>query len=206
MSTSPCPRCGSSERYASGHCKSCQRSKVLAYQSAHRTERNASREAWRKQTRAANPELARQKDRERSRRLNQERLVQKREQFRLDNPDYWRQWQAANREKVREAWRQRRVRQIHAPGQHTLEQLQARAEYYGRVCWICRRAPATAIDHVLALCNGGADWPANLRPVCHSCNSAKAGWERTSKKSIAAILAWANRRAGRPPRLVEVIS
>lgn len=58
----------------------------------------------------------------------------------------------------------------------TPAQLQARWDYYGNRCWICR-APATCTDHVKPIAKGGPHMLANLRPACGTCNSSKgAEW------------------------------
>ena len=53
---------------------------------------------------------------------------------------------------------------------------------WGGKCAYCG-APATAIDHAIALTRGGTHWPANLRPSCKSCNSSKG------KKKLSVWLA-----------------
>jgi 5-methylcytosine-specific restriction endonuclease McrA len=65
-----------------------------------------------------------------------------------------------------------RARKAQAKGTATLEQVKARIEYYGGLCWICK-APYREIDHVIPLTKGGTNWPANLRPICRSCNASK---------------------------------
>lgn len=59
-----------------------------------------------------------------------------------------------------------------AQGRCTAIQLQYRIAFYGGRCWMCG-ATATSIDHVKPLTKGGSNWPSNLRPACHSCNSRK---------------------------------
>lgn len=51
--------------------------------------------------------------------------------------------------------------------------LEARWNYYGHRCWICSE-PARETDHVKPLTKGGTNWPANLRPICRSCNARKS--------------------------------
>lgn len=68
--------------------------------------------------------------------------------------------------------RQAHARRRGAAGSYTIAQLQARWDFYGGRCWMCG-APATTIDHVIAVKRGGSNWPANLRPACASCNSSK---------------------------------
>jgi 5-methylcytosine-specific restriction endonuclease McrA len=42
---------------------------------------------------------------------------------------------------------------------------------YGRACWRCG-APATTVDHVIAVVLGGTHDLSNLRPCCQHCNSS----------------------------------
>lgn len=46
------------------------------------------------------------------------------------------------------------------------------------LCRYCRArghvTAATIVDHVIALCLGGSNDPANLAPACRACNDAKA--------------------------------
>lgn len=69
----------------------------------------------------------------------------------------------------------RRGRKAEASGDATKDQVIARILYYGSQCWIpgCTE-PGTAIDHVKPLSKGGANWPANLRPICQRHNSQKS--------------------------------
>lgn len=108
------------------------------------------------------------------------------------NRERARQWGMAYRERTKEqraatakAWRalnpvrrtasemKRRAIKKAAPGSCAYSQLQARIEFYGAKCWICRTAPFESIDHVKPLSKGGSNWPSNLRPCCKSCNSKK---------------------------------
>lgn len=65
------------------------------------------------------------------------------------------------------------VRKHQAPGKATRVQLQARWEYYGGKCYICTE-DATEFDHVIPITKGGTNWPANLKPICRSCNAKKS--------------------------------
>lgn len=102
-------------------------------------------------------------------------------QWRLANPDKAQaaviRWKNAHRERVQALARldqgRRRARIVGAPGRATIEQVKGRKEVWGNRCWICGGC-ATAIDHVIPLSRGGSNWPANLRPICTSCNSKKA--------------------------------
>ena len=83
-----------------------------------------------------------------------------------------RKWRRANRDKVKANRYRRRARLNDVPGYATPEQIRARWDYYGGLCYICG-CKAEAIDHVKPLAAGGANWPCNLRPICHYCNSSK---------------------------------
>lgn len=120
-----------------------------------------------------------------------EEALQKGRDWRTNNPErsraFGRKWRRNNKEKVRarqQKWarenrahvllyaEERRARDAGAAGMTTPEQLQARIDYYGGLCWCCS-VPFEAVDHVISLHKGGTNWPANLRPICKSCNSSK---------------------------------
>jgi len=84
-----------------------------------------------------------------------------------------RAWMDANPEKVKAS---RMRRSGHERNAFTLpftaEQLRARMDYFGRVCWMCGGA-FEHIDHVKPLSKMGANILANYRPSCASCNMSK---------------------------------
>jgi 5-methylcytosine-specific restriction endonuclease McrA len=66
-------------------------------------------------------------------------------------------------------------RRKNAPGRATPEQVIARIAMWQR-CWMCD-GPWNEIDHVKPIARGGSHWPANLRPICGTCNRRKhAHW------------------------------
>lgn len=75
-------------------------------------------------------------------------------------------------EKIKAKKYRRRAREYNASGYATAEQIKSRIEMFGSKCWICGK-DYEEIDHVIALSRGGSNWPANLRPICKSCNSGK---------------------------------
>jgi len=81
-------------------------------------------------------------------------------------------WRAANRDKSAAYGMRRRARKGNGGGKATAKQIRARWELYGETCYICGDA-AEETDHVIPLAAGGMNWPANLRPVCRSCNNVK---------------------------------
>jgi 5-methylcytosine-specific restriction endonuclease McrA len=86
-------------------------------------------------------------------------------------------WRKLNPERRTATEMKRRAIKRAAAGSCSYAQLQARIEFYGGKCWVCRTAPFESIDHVKPLSKGGSNWPSNLRPCCKSCNSKKrANW------------------------------
>lgn len=80
------------------------------------------------------------------------------------------------REKSARLERLREARERGAAGTHTVEQLAARAAYFGNRCAYCR-GPFEVVDHVKPLVALGSQFPANLRPACSKCNRSKhAQW------------------------------
>lgn len=162
------------------------RSTSTTYRSTCRDCTNTANKEWQRNNRNRYNEIQ-----ARWRARHPEQALKKGKAWRTDNPErmreFGRKWARANREKVRaktQRWAQanrarihlyaqeRRAREAGAAGSTTPEQLQARIDYYGGCCWICR-VPYQAIDHVISLKNGGTNWPSNLRPICKTCNSAK---------------------------------
>ena len=100
------------------------------------------------------------------RRTNRALLKEKFKNYRKRKPD------------IMKGIAQRRYgRERGAPGTVTIQGIEARLAYWGYRCWVCGQ-PYEAIDHVKPLSRGGAQWPANLRPIFRSCNSRKNDkWE-----------------------------
>lgn len=46
------------------------------------------------------------------------------------------------------------------------------SDYYGQPCVICGQ-PSDTVDHIIPKSRGGTNDPANLQPMCRSCNSKK---------------------------------
>jgi len=86
---------------------------------------------------------------------------------------YQKMYREGHLEQFRTYSMQRRARKAGASGHATIEQIQARWDYYGNKCYICGK-DAEAIDHVVPLAKGGSNWPANLRPICSKCNLKKS--------------------------------
>ena len=110
------------------------------------------------------------------REANRERVAATDRKWQMENPERRRAIGARYRDKHPEVdrrnWHRYRALKLGAAGDATVEQIAARWEVYGETCYICG-SPAEATDHVKPLAAGGANFPANLRPICTRCNSVK---------------------------------
>jgi len=133
-------------------CKDCDNERIRQWRSKNPKKVKAWRERW-------EPRRAEYWRKWRKKHLADE-LVRKRI------------WQQENKDKVRAQKFRRRASKASASGFATANQILARWDYYGGLCYLCG-AEATAMDHVKPLTMGGAAWPCNLRPICKPCNSSK---------------------------------
>lgn len=142
------------------------------------------RAANREQTRAQKREYGR-KNRERDaarqriwREKNAEHITAAKRAYYLANAEKVRErarrWKATHRAEATANNARRRARLARAAGSEytTKQHIAWRWQMWGGRCWVCG-VPATATDHVLPLNDGGPHWPANLRPICTSCNSGR---------------------------------
>lgn len=165
------------------HCRSC----IAAQQATKKGEYAARHRRWYKNHQALIVQRSRQwraDNRERHRAYSREWQADHPEQARATQQ----RWYAENRERgnaSKRAWTKRnrayaraaliayRARKRDAPGKASIEAIAARIAFYGGRCWICRSDDAREVDHVKPLTKGGSNWPANLRPICRSCNGRK---------------------------------
>ena len=161
-------------------------SKQKEYRDAHREELRARGRAFRQR------HLSRMRDKGRAYyQSNKERVkAQKRAWYQRNKAELLgrnREKHAENpeirRKKMRLAYarnprphiervRARRARVRGAQGFATPVQIAGRVAFWGHKCWMCG-GPFECIDHVKPLARGGTNWPANLRPACTACNTAK---------------------------------
>ena len=174
-------------------CKACKNAYGKQWYAEHREERAEYNKQWRAEHGEEIAEYARRHYAE-----HREEYLEYGRQYRIDNPEYTRQyytehceeysecgrrWRENNREMACAAASRRRARKISAAGDATVEQRQARIDYYGGKCYICG-ADYEAVDHVIPLAKGGSNWAANLRPICKRCNSSKhAKWPYDFKQA-----------------------
>lgn len=86
-----------------------------------------------------------------------------------------REWKLANPEKVRVMNRLRRAKKLNAEGSHTESDIKRLFELQRGKCAGCRASIKSGyhVDHVIALANGGSNWPDNLQLLCPTCNAEK---------------------------------
>lgn len=54
-----------------------------------------------------------------------------------------------------------------------LQRMRKRILCASPVCAMCGTAPATELDHIVALCNGGTNDDCNLQGLCSACHAVK---------------------------------
>ena len=113
--------------------------------------------------------------------------------WRAENKWWMDNWRMRNKDKITADYARRRARESNADGDATAEQIAGRWEMYGWRCYICG-VPAEATDHVIPLAVGGSNWPANLRPICKSCNSRKGAEWPYSPVTTNAIVSSNNKK------------
>lgn len=168
-------------RYA---CRPCEARRTRASQI-----KNPERvKAYSTKYQTANAEAIRERDRQKYW-ANREQELAKDRARRDRNPEVGRaaarRWAKANPDRRKVSEFRYRALEMGAAGKSTVEQIAARVAYYGWLCWLCRGPwVGKHVDHVIPLSKGGSNWPANLRPICRSCNTSKgnrwvlppAGW------------------------------
>ena len=85
------------------------------------------------------------------------------------------QWCESNPDKVVTYNRNRRARKNKAVGSHTSQDTtRIRREQKDRCAYCKERLNGRGhLDHIVALCNGGTNWPHNLQWLCQPCNQKK---------------------------------
>lgn len=87
-----------------------------------------------------------------------------------------RQNRAANRERYRGYDRARYARERQAPGKYTEQDLQQIRVAQRDQCALCETSLSGKghRDHIVALVNGGTNFPSNIQLLCRGCNHRKA--------------------------------
>lgn len=153
---------------------------------AHREERIAKKRAWQKDNRdkvivwkraweARNPGKMRairqkkmSKDQERAR-----EIYRTDHSKRIEVLERNREWRKRNPECTRMIGQRKRSRARCARGFASSYQLRQRIALFGGMCAYCATRKYEHLDHVIAISNGGTNWPSNIRPACSTCNLRK---------------------------------
>lgn len=138
-------------------CKRCSLAAATQWNAANKSRHDAGAARYRARNREYYREYARQYRAKYGYRLDFQR----------------RRWVARDPEKQRAYNRACAQRRRAASGECSAEKLRAKWDYYGGRCYLCG-AKAVETDHVVPIARGGTGWPANLRPVCVSCNRRKS--------------------------------
>lgn len=189
------------QRYCATHPKRDRRAYKAAYDAANKEKIIAYREATK---------ASRKVQRAAYYRANRERILREVKLYTEANYDkvlaYHAEHYATNRDKIKAnvaAYRKanpqrkqyhentRRVRKRNNGGSHTFEELRAKFDALGNVCFYCGNGGPLAIDHDIPISRGGSDDIENILPACKTCNSRKSAL--TAKEFIARE---ARRRAG----------
>lgn len=101
---------------------------------------------------------------------NRDRAIATIRRYEANNPEWKRQAGRLGRS----AYRARKHGATVAGAPVTAEAIRNRWAMWGDRCYRCNGV-ATETDHVIALSRGGLHVPANLRPICRSCNAVKSG-------------------------------
>ena len=87
-----------------------------------------------------------------------------------------REYQRNNPEKVNFHSGQRAAMRRSAEGRYTAEDINTIRKHQNSKCAVCRidiGPRRESVDHIIALSNGGTNWPRNIQLLCKSCNSRK---------------------------------
>ena len=103
-------------------------------------------------------------------------------------------WVKNNRERSLANWHNYRARKRNAEGTHTGEDIKALFTSQNGICNGCGCKLQTSgrkkyhIDHIVALANGGSNYPSNLQLLCPSCNTSKCDKDFEEWKKYKALI------------------
>lgn len=202
--TRPCPKCnldlpfdrfGRDKSRPDGltcWCKPCRRKSTRRWDVANPQKRAATKRHYRTRhgdringqrnaARAADPDLFRRQERRRYAR-NPALYRAKRARWGKEHPEYGRKafrryYQRHKSEFIARYVRTYRARKRHAPGRYTATDIERIAKLQRFRCAYCPTPlkGGRHVDHIIALVNGGSNWPRNLQLLCRRCNLSKGG-------------------------------
>lgn len=159
-------------------CKECNKRDGKKRYDENAEERRAASRAWT----AANRD--RRSEYDRLKYIEQREIYRERhDRYAKANPERLaaikKAWQERDREHYNELKRKnesaRRARRVLSSADVIdVDLIQAKVDYYGGKCWICKSRPYEELDHVKPISKGGAHILSNLRPTCMPCNRSKS--------------------------------
>lgn len=187
----PCPRGHIAQRYVcSRACVLCarelkkcwaakNRGRIRKYDQKLYVTNGSRRREQNSEWRRLNPERARQSKKAEYEK-NKLRYAIRMKNYRELNKDILRvsgrKKRVANPERYSAYSRNYKLRKRKAEGSHTGEDIIRIRFDQGAKCAYCRRGLGKRyhVDHIVALKNGGSNWPSNLQVLCPSCNQSKS--------------------------------
>ncbi len=179
---------------AGGHCVECHKIADSKYYETHTAEILKKDSVRHKKWRAENRERILEKEaawREKNRDHIRAYTLAWQRKNRGKMREYTRSWYAANPERhaqFTKAWKQanptssaiytrkRRALRLGAEGAHTKDDIKRIFNGQRGKCAYCCASIKNRfhVDHIVALINGGSNWPKNLQLLCQPCNQKKA--------------------------------
>jgi 5-methylcytosine-specific restriction endonuclease McrA len=131
---------------------------------------------WGKYNRRAKCKICRNKENKKYKRNKEKEKLQHKKYYqknKLKIKEQIKNYREKNPDCHRVANKKRKYLKKTAKGTFTKELLKQKFDYYGNRCYYCNNSDKLTIEHRIPLSRGGTNWPANLLPVCPSCNSKK---------------------------------
>lgn len=146
------------------------------YEAANREKVNARHRAWRARNKDRSDEI-----KKRWADSNPEKCEAAKSRWKSNNRDKVRKassdWRKKNPELYANYYRARRAAEKSAEGSHTAEDIKRLEALQRMKCATCRtdlRKSGYHIDHIVALVNGGSNYPENIQLLCPPCNLRKS--------------------------------
>ena len=148
-------------RRISSHCRACRSAASKAYREQHREKILEQQRVWN----------AHNSERLKPYRANYYR-VNKEEICARERERYAREY-AAEPEKYRAKFHERRARIHSNGGSYTTEEWRELCKRYGNICLRCFAKTRLTVDHIVPVSQGGTSDIENLQPLCRYCNTVK---------------------------------
>lgn len=182
------------ERYTNGgHCSECKKGHVAQWVENNKERSLEISREWKQRNWSALYE--KQKEyRAKNKHLRQIESRKYREKY----PDKVKECKKKSVEKNREHYtvlsRNYTARKKNAEGKHTVKDIKALFVSQNGICNGCGCELQTTgrkkyhIDHIVALANGGSNYPSNLQLLCPSCNTSKCDKDFEEWKKYKALI------------------